>query len=124
MTGLMVSMLAFVSGVKDKLESEKGATATEYSLLVAFIAFVVIGGATIFGTALSHWFTDLGGTVCQAGPTQPAVSSQLPQSGLSNTKCAASVSRGRGTFLFHPQLHLSLGGSNEAQQVKGARRGR
>ena len=30
MTGLMVSMLAFVAGVKDKLASEKGATATEY----------------------------------------------------------------------------------------------
>lgn len=63
MTGLMVSMLAFVSGVKDKLESEKGATATEYSLLVAFIAFAVIGGATIFGDALSLWFEQLGGTV-------------------------------------------------------------
>ena len=62
MTGLMVSMLAFVSGVKDKLASEKGATATEYSLLVAFIAFIVIGGTT-FGTALSHWFTNLGADV-------------------------------------------------------------
>ena len=50
MTGLMVSMLAFVAGVKDKLASEKGATATEYSLLVAFIAFAVIVGAT----ALRH----------------------------------------------------------------------
>ena len=63
MTGLMVSMLAFVSGVKNKLESEKGATATEYSLLVAFIAFVVIGGTFAFGTALSTWFTDLGTAV-------------------------------------------------------------
>ncbi|MDI3211510.1 Flp family type IVb pilin [Arthrobacter sp. AL12] len=63
MTGLMVSMLAFVAGVKDKLDSEKGATATEYSLLVAFIAFAVIGGATLFGDALSLWFKDLGTTV-------------------------------------------------------------
>lgn len=63
MTGLMVSMLAFVSGVKDKLTPEKGATATEYSLLVAFIAFLVIGGATIFGQALSDWFEALGGVV-------------------------------------------------------------
>ena len=59
MTGLMVSMLAFVAGVKEKLASEKGATATEYSLLVAFIAFLVIGGATLFGNALGLWFTDL-----------------------------------------------------------------
>ena len=35
MTSLMVSMIAFVAGVKDRLSSEKGATATEYSLLVA-----------------------------------------------------------------------------------------
>lgn len=63
MTGLMVSMLAFVTGIKEKFESEKGATATEYSLLVAFIAFAVIGGATIFGNSLSSWFTDLGATV-------------------------------------------------------------
>ncbi|KRE79697.1 Flp family type IVb pilin [Arthrobacter sp. Soil763] len=63
MTGLMVSMLAFVAGVKDKFESEKGATATEYSLLVAFIAFLVIGGATLFGQSLSNWFTALANEV-------------------------------------------------------------
>lgn len=59
MTGLMVSMIAFVAGVKDRLESEKGATATEYSLLVAFIAFIVIGGVTLFGAALNTWFGQL-----------------------------------------------------------------
>jgi len=60
MTGLMVSMLAFVAGIKDKLESEKGATATEYSLLVAFIAFGIIIGVTFFGTQLNAWFNGLG----------------------------------------------------------------
>jgi pilus assembly protein Flp/PilA len=59
MTGLMVSMLAFVAGVKDKLTPEKGATATEYSLLVAFIAFLIIGGVTLFGGALNTWFQAL-----------------------------------------------------------------
>ncbi|TSE14942.1 Flp family type IVb pilin [Arthrobacter sp. KBS0703] len=63
MTTLMVSVLAFVSGIKDRLESEKGATATEYSLLVAFIAFLIIGGVGAFGGALNTWFTDLGTTV-------------------------------------------------------------
>ena len=63
MTSLMVSVLAFVSGIKDRLASEKGATATEYSLLIAFIAFAVIGGVTIFGNNLSTWFNELGGTV-------------------------------------------------------------
>ena len=59
MTGLMVSMLAFVAGVKDKLTPEKGATATEYSLLVAFIAFGIIVAVTAFGTALSGWFGEI-----------------------------------------------------------------
>lgn len=63
MTTLMVSVLAFVSGIKDRLESEKGATATEYSLLVAFIAFAIIIGVGAFGTALNTWFSDLGVTV-------------------------------------------------------------
>ena len=63
MTTLMVSVLAFVSGVKDRLSSEKGATATEYSLLVGLIALGIVIGVGIFGTALNTWFTNLGGTV-------------------------------------------------------------
>ena len=63
MTGLMVSMLAFVAGVKDKLESEKGATATEYGLLVGLIAIILVGGVGIFGRALNTFFVDLGGVV-------------------------------------------------------------
>ena len=63
MTSLMVSMLAFVAGIKDKLESEKGATATEYSLLVAFIAFGIIIAVTAFGTALSGWFNEISGAI-------------------------------------------------------------
>jgi pilus assembly protein Flp/PilA len=65
MTALMVSVLAFVSGVKDRFTSEKGATATEYSLLVAFIALLIIAGVTLFGNALNAWFSTLasrGGT--------------------------------------------------------------
>ena len=60
MTSLMVSMMAFVAGVKDRFSSEKGATATEYSLLVAFIALLIIIGVTAFGTALNTWFSSLG----------------------------------------------------------------
>lgn len=63
MTSLMVSVLAFVAGAKDRLASEKGATATEYSLLVAFIALLIILGVTAFGTALNNWFASLGSTV-------------------------------------------------------------
>ncbi|MET4133931.1 Flp family type IVb pilin [Pseudarthrobacter sp. PvP090] len=63
MTGLMVSMLSFIAGVKDKFESEKGATATEYGLLVGLIAIILVGGVGIFGTALNGFFEDLGGVV-------------------------------------------------------------
>lgn len=63
MSSLMVSMLAFITGIKERIASEKGATATEYSLLVAFIALLIIIGVTAFGTALNTWFTNLGTTV-------------------------------------------------------------
>lgn len=63
MTSLMVSVLAFVTDVRDRLVSEKGATATEYSLLVAFIALLIIVGVGLFGTALNNWFSTLGSTV-------------------------------------------------------------
>jgi len=59
----MVSMMAFVAGVKDRFSSEKGATATEYSLLVGMIALAIVGGVTFFSGALSQWFTDLGGAI-------------------------------------------------------------
>ncbi|MET3348682.1 UNVERIFIED_ORG: pilus assembly protein Flp/PilA [Arthrobacter sp. UYEF1] len=59
MTSLMVSMLAFVAGVKDRFSSEKGATATEYSLLVGLIALVIVAGVTTFGTNLNTFFTGL-----------------------------------------------------------------
>ena len=43
MSSLMVSVISFIAGVKDRFTNEeKGATATEYSLLVAFIAFIII----------------------------------------------------------------------------------
>jgi pilus assembly protein Flp/PilA len=63
MTTLMVSVLAFVSGVKNRITSEKGATATEYSLLVAFIALLIIAGVTLFGNALNDWFSSLASRV-------------------------------------------------------------
>ena len=44
-------------------DEEKGATATEYALLVAFIAFAIIIGVTAFGTTLSGYFSGLGTTV-------------------------------------------------------------
>ncbi|MFJ6374837.1 Flp family type IVb pilin [Pseudarthrobacter oxydans] len=63
MTSLMVSMMAFVAGVKDRFTSEKGATATEYSLLVGLIALVIVAGVTLFGGNLNTFFNALAGKV-------------------------------------------------------------
>ncbi|WP_426938692.1 Flp family type IVb pilin [Pseudarthrobacter sp. S3] len=56
MTSLMVSMMAFVAGVKDRLDSEKGATAVEYGLLVALIAAVIIGTVVTLGGQINTAF--------------------------------------------------------------------
>ena len=65
MTGLMVSMLAFVAGIKDRMESEKGATAVEYGLMVALIAVAIIATVGALGGQLNTLFgeivTGLGG---------------------------------------------------------------
>lgn len=47
--------------LRDK--KDEGATATEYGLLVAFIAFIIVVGVTAFGNSLSTWFTQLGEAV-------------------------------------------------------------
>ena len=42
---------------------ETGATATEYALLVGFIALAIVLGVTAFGTALSTRFATMGTVV-------------------------------------------------------------
>lgn len=42
---------------------EKGATATEYGLLVGLIALIIVVGVGIFGDALNTFFDGLGTTV-------------------------------------------------------------
>lgn len=42
-----------------RTKSERGATATEYGLLVAFIAIAIIVGVTAFGGALDAFFDRL-----------------------------------------------------------------
>jgi pilus assembly protein Flp/PilA len=46
-----------------RLGSERGATATEYSLLVGLIALVIVGGVGLFGGALNGFFDTLSTTV-------------------------------------------------------------
>jgi len=41
-------------------DDERGATATEYALLVAFIALVIVAGVTVFGSSLDTFFSNIG----------------------------------------------------------------
>lgn len=40
--------------------SERGATATEYAVLIGFFALVIIAGVTIFGAWLNGYYADMG----------------------------------------------------------------
>jgi len=58
----------FIAGAdRFRSDSEKGATATEYALLVALIAVVIIGGVAAFGTSLSDFFGGLWAKITAAG---------------------------------------------------------
>ncbi|CAN7464027.1 Flp family type IVb pilin [Arthrobacter sp. LjRoot14] len=57
MNSALVSMIAFVAGVKNRLTGEeKGATAVEYGLMVALIVIAAILGITAVGTSLQTLF--------------------------------------------------------------------
>jgi len=49
------------------LNDESGATAAEYALLVALIAAVIIGGATILGNAINNKFQNVATTISGTG---------------------------------------------------------
>jgi len=67
MTSLMVSMMAFVAGVKDRFtRDEKGATAVEYGLLVALIAAVIVVIVATLGTQINAAFTKVSGELAAA----------------------------------------------------------
>ena len=54
---LIVAIQLRVTEFGDK---ERGATATEYAILVAFIALLIILGVTFFGNNLNNWFNNIG----------------------------------------------------------------
>lgn len=57
MQSLMVSVVSFIAGVKDRFtKEEKGATAVEYGLMVALIVIAAIVGITAVGTNLQDLF--------------------------------------------------------------------
>lgn len=57
MQKLMQLIVAMYVRVEDR---ERGATATEYALLVALIALVIVGGVTLFGSQLNTFFSGIG----------------------------------------------------------------
>ena len=57
MTSLMVSMTAFIAGVKDRFtRDEKGATMVEYGIMVALIAVIVLAAVGPLGQAIAAMF--------------------------------------------------------------------
>lgn len=67
MTSLMVSTLAFISGlqanVKERFASERGATAVEYGLLVALIAAVIVVVVGLLGGKINDAFVAVNNAV-------------------------------------------------------------
>jgi pilus assembly protein Flp/PilA len=59
MTSLMVSMTAFIAGIKERLASEKGATMVEYGIMVAFIAVLVMAAVVLLGPQIAGLFTQV-----------------------------------------------------------------
>ncbi|MDR6620907.1 Flp family type IVb pilin [Sinomonas atrocyanea] len=62
MEKLYISVLSFWNSIVSG-EKEKGATATEYALLVGLIALAIAGAVFVFGGNLSTFFTNLGNSV-------------------------------------------------------------
>lgn len=59
MEKLVMIYFALTNRIAEITDKDRGATATEYAILVAFVALVIAAGALLFGNALSKWFGDL-----------------------------------------------------------------
>lgn len=63
MSALIIPVLAFIAGAKNRLSSEQGATAVEYGLLVALIAAVIITIVATLGGQVNTAFTTVSGAL-------------------------------------------------------------
>lgn len=63
----LLDTLTMLRCLVTRRSSERGATATEYALLVALIAVILVVGVGAFGNALNDFFQDLAGTVAGWG---------------------------------------------------------
>ncbi|HEY6963562.1 MAG TPA: Flp family type IVb pilin [Gaiellaceae bacterium] len=60
----MTKLQNLIASVVIRLHAEEeGQTMAEYGILVAVIALIAIGGATIFGGGLKTFFTNLSGNL-------------------------------------------------------------
>ena len=50
---------------------ERGASATEYAMLIVFVALAIAAGAQTFGKDLSTWFSTTAGSIAGLNTTIP-----------------------------------------------------
>lgn len=55
----LLTLISFWTAETSDGQRDRGATMVEYALLVSLIAIVAIVGVTLFGSALSTFFSDL-----------------------------------------------------------------
>jgi Flp pilus assembly pilin Flp len=60
----MTRVQALLSGLRARWVDETGAVATEYVLLLVFIAVVIVAAVTIFGITLAGKYKEVCDTVC------------------------------------------------------------
>jgi pilus assembly protein Flp/PilA len=49
-------------------EDDRGATATEYAMLIIFIALAIAGGATFLGSNINNLFNAIGASLSSLAP--------------------------------------------------------
>jgi pilus assembly protein Flp/PilA len=54
--------------VKRFFDDERGATATEYAMLIIFIALAIAGGATLLGSNINTLFSRIGASINNLTP--------------------------------------------------------
>jgi pilus assembly protein Flp/PilA len=57
--------------IKHFRRNERGATATEYALLIVFVAVAIAAGANILGTGISSLFSQIGTLLSNINPVLP-----------------------------------------------------
>ena len=55
------------------LSDEHGATATEYALLIVFVAVAIATGANLLGQGISNLFSEIGAQLSSFTPVLPPV---------------------------------------------------